>query len=57
MSIINKLDRARIGSRVDSIEVQINTMLKELIELSEHIHDIQVKVSDILAVTNNIDAK
>jgi hypothetical protein len=57
MSIINKLDRARIGSRVDSIEVQINTMLKELIELSEHIHDIQVKVTDILAVTNNIDAK
>jgi len=57
MSIINKLDRARIGSRVDSIEVQINTMLKELIELSEIIHDIQVKVTDILAVTNHIDAK
>jgi len=57
MSIINKLDRARIGSRVDSIEVQINAMLKMLDELSEHIHDIQVKVSDILAVTNHIDAK
>ena len=54
---MNKLDRSTIRSSVFALEEQFNAMLKELIGMYEIIHDIQVKVTDILAVTNHIDAK